>query len=148
MPKEVVFDVNEIKDIIPHRYPFLMIDSIIQFDDGQEIMAVKCITANEPFFQGHFPEKPVMPGVLILEALAQTAAVLGKRSTGGVPADKLLYLVGAKDVKWKRQVVPGDTLVLKVTLVKRKRPLLIVAGEATVEGELVASATITAAEGA
>ncbi len=145
--QEVVFDMATILATIPHRYPFLLIDKVVEFVDGKSLVAIKNVTMNEQFFQGHFPGKPVMPGVLILEAMAQAGAMLAYKSTGGVEASKTIFLVGATDVKWRRQVVPGDTLRIDMTLIKRKRPMLVMVSDVTVDGVMVASATISAAEG-
>lgn len=146
MAKEVIFDSVQLQEILPHRYPFLLIDKVVEFIDGQRVVGIKNVTMNEPFFQGHFPGRPVMPGVLIFEAMAQTAAVMAKKSDGGMCCDQYVFLVGANDFKWKRQVVPGDTLVIEVDFVKRRKPLWIVNAKATVDGEVVASGSITAAE--
>ncbi|MCI5065988.1 3-hydroxyacyl-ACP dehydratase FabZ [bacterium] len=141
------FDVNEIKKLIPHRYPFLLVDRVLNWTPGVEINAIKNLSVNESFFNGHFPQRPVMPGVLIIEALAQSAGILAKISEGFEPAEGNEYfLVGLGDVKWRRQVLPGDTLNLHAKLVKKKRQLLIIQGTATVDGELAASAHIHAAE--
>jgi 3-hydroxyacyl-[acyl-carrier-protein] dehydratase len=142
----VVFDVRQIMEILPHRYPFLLLDKVTELVDGERIVGVKAVTFNEPFFQGHFPGRPVMPGVLILEAIAQTAAVLAKVSSDGVAPGKTVFLVGAQDVKWKRQVVPGDVLRIEVTPVRKRRPLWVMHGEVTVNGKVVASGTVSAAE--
>lgn len=145
---EVVYDINQIKEIIPHRYPFLLIDRITEFVSGKHIVGIKTVSANEPYFAGHFPDKPVMPGVLILEAVAQVAAILARQSPEvGLRPDGLTYLVGTSGFKWKKQVIPGDTLVIKVELIKKKRPMLVVEGIVTVDGEVVASGTVSAAEG-
>ena len=144
--EKVVFDTASILEILPHRYPFLLIDKIIEFVDNQSIVAIKNVTMNEPFFPGHFPGQPVMPGVLILEAMAQTGAVLAKKSIDGVRPEKTVFLVGASDCKWKRKVLPGDTLRIKMTSVRKRRPIWVMAGEVTVNGELVASGTVSAAE--
>jgi len=141
------YDISDIQKVIPHRYPFLLIDKVIDHIDNDRIVAIKNVTMNEQFFQGHFPGKPVMPGVLVLEAMAQACALLSVWSTDGVPPGSVLYLVGATDVKWKRQVVPGDTLRIEMKFVKKRRPLWMLAGEATVEGQLAASASISAYEG-
>ena len=103
----VLYDINEIKRILPHRYPFIMIDKVISRDGGDEIIAFKNVTINEPFFQGHFPEHPVMPGVLIVEAMAQAGAFLA-RKRDGTDLSKTFYLVGTDEFKWRKQVVPGD----------------------------------------
>lgn len=142
----VIYDTVGIQKIIPHRYPFLMIDKIIEFEDNKRIVGIKNVTANEPFFTGHFPGRPVMPGVMILEALAQTGAILARTSVDGVDPSKTVFLVGATDIKWKRMVFPGDTLHLEMHSLKKRRPLWIMSGVASVDGKMVASATITAAE--
>jgi beta-hydroxyacyl-ACP dehydratase FabZ len=144
--EKIVYDASQILEILPHRYPFLMIDKIIDFEDNKRIVGIKNVTINEPFFPGHFPGQPVMPGVMILEAMAQTAAVLAKQSIDGVKPDKTVFLVGATDCKWKRKVVPGDTLRIEMTSVRKRRPLWIMSGEVTVDGKFVASATLSAAE--
>lgn len=144
--ESVIYDVTQIQEIIPHRYPFLLVDRIVEIEDNERIVGIKAVTINEPYFQGHFPGRPVMPGVLITEAMAQTAAILARVSTDGVHPDKYVFLVGANDFKWKRQVLPGDTLRIEMKSVKKRRPLWIMQGTVTVDGRLVASGTITAAE--
>ncbi|MCB0333961.1 MAG: 3-hydroxyacyl-ACP dehydratase FabZ [Bdellovibrionales bacterium] len=145
MAREVIFDVKEIQETLPHRYPFALLDKIIEFEAGRRIVGVKNVTMNEPFFTGHFPSVPVMPGVLILEAMAQAAAFLAMKS--GLEGQGLdLYLVGAQDMKWKRQVVPGDTLLLEIELHKHKGPMWVVNAKAYVDGEVVASGRVSAAE--
>jgi 3-hydroxyacyl-[acyl-carrier-protein] dehydratase len=139
-------DVRQIQECLPHRYPFLLIDKIVEFTDNVEAVGVKAVTVNEPFFQGHFPGRPVMPGVLIVEAIAQTAAVLAKVSSDGIAPGKTVFLVGAQDVKFKKQVIPGDVLRIHVRSVKKRRPLWVMHGEVTVDGVLVASGTVSAAE--
>ena len=145
-PSPMALDVLAIQKLIPHRYPFLFVDRVLEFQDNHRILVTKNVSANEPFFQGHFPTRPVMPGVLILEAMAQAAAILSRLSTEGVPADKMMYLVGANDVRWKKQVVPGDTLHIEMTFERKRRPMWFLKGRVTVDGKLVAEGTITAAE--
>lgn len=144
--EQVIFDTAKIQEILPHRYPFLFVDKVVEFVDNHRIVAVKSVTMNEWFFQGHFPGRPVMPGVLILEAMAQTAAILARVSEDGVTPGKYVFLVGATDVKWKKQVVPGDTLRIEMESVKKRRPLWVMSGKVFVEDKLVASGTISAAE--
>ncbi len=139
-------DVTKIRELLPHRYPFLLIDRVLEIEDAQRIVAIKNVTINEPFFNGHFPERPVMPGVLILEAMAQAGGILARLSTDGLSEDKYVYLVGATDVKWRKQVLPGDTLRIELKVVKRRRPMWVLKGEVTVEGQLVAEGTVSAAE--
>ncbi|MCQ2493200.1 MAG: 3-hydroxyacyl-ACP dehydratase FabZ [Lachnospiraceae bacterium] len=140
-----VYTTAEIMNILPHRHPFLLIDTIEELEVGKRAVAKKCVTFNEPCFAGHFPGNPVMPGVLILEALAQTGAValLDQDEFRG----KTAYFAGMEKVRFKRKVVPGDTLVLEVTLVKQKGPFGIASAVATVNGETAASAELTFAVG-
>lgn len=143
--QNIIYDINQIREYLPHRAPFLFIDRVVYFEDGVRIVAVKNVTMNEPYFPGHFPERPVMPGVIILESLAQAGCMLAKASqNGGVGREAYLYLVGADDFRWKKPVVPGDTLLLNVWLDKRKGPLLKMASEAYVQGQIVASGSFTA----
>ncbi len=147
MSTETVLDVNAIRKILPHRYPFLLVDKVVELEEGKRLLGIKQISANEDFFNGHFPARPVMPGVLIIEALAQSAAILANSSPGHESGPgKEFFLAGLDNVKWRRQVVPGDSLHLEVIWVKRKRTLLIIEGRAFVDGEICASATIKAAE--
>ncbi len=137
---------EEVKQFLPHRYPFLMVDRVLECTPGESLTAIKNVTVNEPFFQGHFPQKAIMPGVLIIEALAQATGLLGFRTMSETPRDDLLYmLVGVDNVRFKRQVIPGDQLVLKVELVKRTRIIWKFTCEATVDGELVTSANMLCA---
>src|SRR5215218_6517268 len=124
----------EIQKIIPHRYPFLLVDKIIEMEWGKRAVGIKNVTANEPFFQGHFPGFPVMPGVLMIEAIAQVGAlaVLGMPEHKG----KIAFFAGIDEVRFKRQVVPGDTLRLEVILTRLRGPIGQGTGEATVDGEL------------
>lgn len=145
-PERVVFDANQILKILPHRYPFLLIDKIVEFEDDKRVVAIKAVSGNEPFFQGHFPGRPVMPGVLILEAMAQTGAILAHKSSDGVAPGKTVFIVGATDVKWKKMVVPGDLVKIELVSVKKRRPLWLMAATATVAGKVVASAQLSAME--
>ena len=124
----------EIQKIIPHRYPFLLVDKIIEMEWGKRAVGIKNVTANEPFFQGHFPGFPVMPGVLMIEAIAQVGAlaVLGMPEHKG----KIAFFAGVDEVRFKRQVVPGDTLRLEVTLTRVRGPIGQGVGEATVDGQM------------
>jgi 3-hydroxyacyl-[acyl-carrier-protein] dehydratase len=124
----------EIQKIIPHRYPFLLVDKIIEMEWGKRAVGIKNVTANEPFFMGHFPTYPVMPGVLMIEAIAQVGAV----AVLGMPENKgkLAFFAGVDEVRFKRQVVPGDTLRIEVTLTRVRGPIGQGTGEATVDGQL------------
>lgn len=140
-------DVLEIQNLLPHRYPFLLIDRVIDFHEGQSLLGVKNVTVNEPFFQGHFPEKPVMPGVLILEALAQATGLLAFRTGNrGAARDSLYYLVGIDKARFKQPVEPGDQLRLSVELIKTRRGIWVFDTEATVDGKTAATAEIMCTE--
>jgi UDP-3-O-[3-hydroxymyristoyl] N-acetylglucosamine deacetylase/3-hydroxyacyl-[acyl-carrier-protein] dehydratase len=139
-----VFDVNAIQKILPHRYPFLLVDKIIDFRLDEKVVGVKNVTLNEPFFQGHFPGQPVMPGVLIVEALAQAGGVLMLNGLEN-PGNKLVYFMSINNVKFRKPVVPGDQLVLDVQMVSRRSKIILVRGQAYVDGNLVAEGDFTAA---
>lgn len=145
-PERVIYDANQILKILPHRYPFILIDKVVEFEDDKRVVAIKAVSGNEPFFQGHFPGRPVMPGVLILEAMAQTGAILAHKSADGVAAGKTVFIVGATDVKWKKMVVPGDLVRIELVSVKKRRPLWLMSAVATVAGKVVASAQLSAME--
>lgn len=130
----IMLDINEIKKIIPHRYPFLLVDQIVELDEEKRAVGIKNVTINEPFFQGHFPEYPVMPGVLIVEALAQVGgvAMLKKEENQG----KLGLFAGIDKCRFKRQVKPGDQLRLEVEILRSRGPIVKGKGIATVNGEV------------
>lgn len=128
-------DIRAISEILPHRYPFLLIDRVIEQTDDK-VVAWKCVSGNELFFQGHFPGQPVMPGVLILEALAQTGAILACKATGFDPAKQVIYFLGIDKAKFRKTVVPGDRLELTVTPIRRGGAIWKMRGEARVEGAL------------
>lgn len=135
-----MLDIQQIKETIPHRYPFLLVDEIVELDGEKRVVAKKNVTINEPFFQGHFPDYPVMPGVLIVEALAQTGAVaiLNKEENKG----KIGFLAGIDKCRFKRQVKPGDQLRLEVEITRLKGPIGKGKATATVDGELACEAEI------
>ncbi|HWE07384.1 MAG TPA: 3-hydroxyacyl-ACP dehydratase FabZ [Rhizomicrobium sp.] len=135
-----ILDVNEIRKILPHRYPFLLVDRIVELEP-ERIVGIKNVTVNEPFFTGHFPDFPVMPGVLIVEAMAQTAGILVLR---GIPDrdNKLVFLVSVDAARFRKPVVPGDQLRLEMKVIKRKGSVAKMAGTATVNGVLVAEAEV------
>jgi 3-hydroxyacyl-[acyl-carrier-protein] dehydratase len=141
----VTMDILEIQRWIPHRYPFLLIDRVLDLVSNVHITTIKNVTVNEEFFQGHFPGHPVMPGVLIMEAMAQTAAVFARYSEPELLRNKTFYLVGADNFKWKKMVLPGDQLKIVMKSVKKRNPLWIMDGEVVVDGKVVASGTLTAA---
>lgn len=141
-----VMDIHEILKFLPHRYPFLLIDRIIEIDLGKSITALKNITMNEAFFTGHFPSKPVMPGVLMLEAMAQAGGVLAYKSTNCSPEDgTLFYFAGIDNARFRRVVEPGDQLELRVKVLRSKRDVWVLEGEAYVDNELACSAEIMSA---
>jgi len=131
-----ILNINEIRAILPHRYPFLLVDRIVEMEP-ERVVGIKNVTLNEPFFTGHFPDFPVMPGVLIVEAMAQTAGVLVLQSMPD-RQNKLVLLVAIDYARFRRPVVPGDTLRMEMTIVKRKASVAKIAGRATVDGHLVA----------
>ncbi len=140
-------DINAIKNTLPHRYPFLLVDRVLSFEAGKSLVGIKNVTFNEPFFQGHFPEKPVMPGVLVLEALAQATGLLAFNSESrGAARDSLYYLVGIDNARFKQPVEPGDQLRLSATVTKQKRGIWVFDTEATVDGNIAASAVIMCTE--
>lgn len=138
---ETVMTFDEIKKVIPHRYPFLLIDRIVELEDGKRCVGLKQVSGNEPFFQGHFPDYAVMPGVLIVEALAQVGAVAMLRMEAN--EGKLALFAGIDKCRFKKQVTPGDTLLLEVEIVKIKGPIGKGTAKATVNGELACSCEIT-----
>ena len=143
----MLMNVDEIKEYLPQRYPFLLVDRVTAMELGKSIVAYKNVTVNEPFFNGHFPNQPIMPGVLIIEALAQAAGVLGFKSQEKKPKDGYLYyFVGADDVRLRRPVVPGDQLQLEAEVVTNKRGIYKFACRASVAGQLVGTMTIMCAE--
>lgn len=135
------YDINEIKKLLPHRYPFLLIDRIIELVPKERVVGIKQVTANEFFFQGHFPEAPVMPGVLIIEALAQCGAVLALREIED-RATKIPYFSGIDNARFRLPVVPGDTLRLEITALRIGQRIQKMRGEAYVDGKLVADAVV------
>jgi len=147
MTDTTVFDIDEILKRLPHRYPFLMVDRVREVVPGKSIVAVKNVSANEAYFAGHFPGHPVMPGVLIVEALAQAGGILAYESVAAEERIWILYLAGLEEIRFKQTVRPGDQLVLRVELVKRKRNLWRFTAVAEVDGKLVAEAQILMADG-
>ncbi len=142
-----VLDILAIMQRLPHRYPFLLIDRVIRLTAGEEIVALKNVTMNEPFFQGHFPAKPVMPGVLIIEALAQAGGVLASESRGPEKRGEIIYFMGMDAVRFRRPVVPGDRLILEAKVLKMRSRVAKMAGRALVEDQLVAEAELMASFG-
>lgn len=140
-------DIHEILEYLPHRYPILLVDRVLECEPGKRIVALKNVSVNEPFFPGHYPHHPVMPGVLIVEALAQTAAILSFRTMGGKPdGNSVYYFVGIDHARFKRPVTPGDQLVMEVTILASKRGIWKFAGTARVDGQVAAEAEVMCTE--
>ena len=140
-------DIYEVLNHLPHRYPFLLIDKVLDCKVGESLKGIKNVSYNEPYFQGHFPHRPVMPGVLILEALAQATGILAFRTNNARPTEgSLYYLVGIDEARFKHPVIPGDQLVLDVEVIKTRRGVWKFNGEASVDGNVVASAILMCAE--
>jgi 3-hydroxyacyl-[acyl-carrier-protein] dehydratase len=136
-------DIHEILEHLPHRYPFLLVDRVLEVVPGERIRALKNVTMNEPFFPGHYPHHPVMPGVLVIEALAQAAAILSFKTMGSKPDDNsVYYFVGIDNARFKRPVTPGDQLILEVSIVTTKRGIWKYAATARVDGQLTAEADL------
>jgi len=139
--------IDEIREYLPHRYPFLLVDRVVELEKGKSIVAYKNTTVNEEFFNGHFPDTPVMPGVLIIEAMAQAAGILGFKTMDKKPSDgSIYYFVGSEKIRFKRPVVPGDQLRLEASIVAEKRGIWKFDCKATVDGELVSSGVIICAD--
>lgn len=143
MSNAAAIDIGQIMKLLPHRYPFLLVDRVLEFTPRQSITAIKNVTINEPFFQGHFPDFPVMPGVLIIEALAQTAALL--TFTEKKEENAVYYFAGIDAARFKKPVVPGDQLLMVATYQREKAGIYKFHVKATVDGELAAEADITCA---
>ena len=137
-------DIQRIMQLIPHRYPFLMIDKVVDVTPGEGATGIKTVTINEHYFQGHFPQRPVMPGVLIIEAMAQTAAVLVMHSLGRASEGSLVYFMSVDSARFRRPVVPGDTLAVRVVRQRNRGNVWKFDGQALVDGKLVAEATFAA----
>ena len=143
MEVDALDDIREILKYLPHRYPFLMVDRVLSFETGRSLTAIKNVTFNEPIFTGHFPQSPVFPGVLILEALAQASALLAFKSMGGYPNEKTLYLlVGIDGARFKRQVTPGDRLLFEVEVEKERRGIWKFGARASVDGATACTAEV------
>ena len=138
-----MLDIHHILRKLPHRYPFILVDRVLEIEHGVRIKALKNVTINEPFFQGHFPARPVMPGVLMLEALAQAAAILSFESAGTEPGeDTVVYFAGIDEARFKRPVEPGDQLILEAAIERQKAGIYRYKARATVDGQLAAEAVL------
>jgi 3-hydroxyacyl-[acyl-carrier-protein] dehydratase len=140
-------EIEEIREYLPHRYPFLLVDRVLELELGKDITAIKNVTINEPYFNGHFPELPIMPGVLIIEAMAQAAGILGFKTVDKKPADGSIYMfVGADKMRFKRPVVPGDQLKLHAEILAVKRGIWKFACSSEVDGQMVAAGEVLCAD--
>jgi beta-hydroxyacyl-ACP dehydratase FabZ len=142
-----VYDIRKIMEFLPHRYPFILVDRILEAVPGKRIVGLKNVTINEPYFQGHFPGEPVMPGVLIIEAMAQVGGVLAYDSLAERGTKALIYFMGIDKARFRKRVVPGDQLIMEMVVLRRRFSLLKMAGTATVEGVPVAEAEVMAMTG-
>jgi beta-hydroxyacyl-ACP dehydratase FabZ len=138
-----MFGPKEIQAILPHRYPFLLVDRILELEIGKRVVGIKSVTINEPFFQGHFPGHPIMPGVLILEAMAQVGGFLLMRSLDARVEKKVMYFTGIDKARFRRPVMPGDQLRFELELLQLRRQVCRMRGEASVDGKLVAEAELS-----
>ncbi|HSG60194.1 MAG TPA: 3-hydroxyacyl-ACP dehydratase FabZ [Pseudomonadales bacterium] len=142
-----MMDVRQIRNYLPHRYPFLLVDRVLELKEGEYIRAIKNVTVNEPFFNGHFPQAPIMPGVLIVEAMAQAAGILGFKTLNKTPEDGSIYLFASiENARFKRQVEPGDQLELFVKVLSSKRGIWKFECSASVDGQIATTATIMCAD--
>ncbi len=137
-------DINRIRQILPHRYPFLLVDRVVELDPGRRILAYKNVTMNEKFFEGHFPDHPVMPGVLVIEAIAQAGALLAHETEGFGCEGKVIYLMGLDEVRFRQPVRPGDKLDIEVELLRHKGKIWKERGLASVDGQKVAECILLA----
>ena len=144
---ELVYDIRKIMAFLPHRYPFIMVDRIVQMIPHERIVGLKNVTMNEPFFQGHFPGAPVMPGVLIVEAMAQAGGILAYASRGEDQEKELVYFMGIDKARFRKPVIPGDQLILEMISTKTRGNVFKMSGKASVDGALVAEAEIMAMTG-
>lgn len=140
----MVMDVNQIMNVLPHRFPFLLVDRVVEHDPGKRIVAIKNVTINEPFFPGHFPGHPVMPGVLIIEAMAQVGGILAFLASGDDFRTKVCYFGAIDKAKFRKPVVPGDQLRIEIDVIACKRGIWVISGKAFVEGKLVTEAELKA----
>jgi len=137
-------DIVEILKLLPHRYPFVMVDRILSLEMEKEIVGLKNVTINEPFFQGHFPTQPIMPGVLILEGMAQVGGIMAYYANPEAIGNKLLFFAGIDKARFRKPVVPGDQLIFKLELVKQKKSIMIMSAKAYVDDKVVAQAELMA----
>jgi 3-hydroxyacyl-[acyl-carrier-protein] dehydratase len=141
---ETPLDIQHIMQYLPHRYPFILVDRILEIEPSKRVVGLKNVTMNEPFFQGHFPGTPIMPGVLIIEAMAQTSGVLAISSLEKGKEGALMYFMGLDQVKFRKMVVPGDQLIMELNVLKQRAKIMKLAGVAKVDGRVVAEAQLMA----
>ena len=142
-----MMDIAEIRQYLPHRYPFLLVDRVLELTPGESIVAYKNLSINEPFFDGHFPQRPIFPGVLLVEAMAQAAGILGFKTQGKTPADGSTYLLaGVDNLRFKRPCVPGDRVMLRASIISDRRGIWKFDVSSDVDGALAASATLLCAD--
>ncbi len=144
---ETLYDIRKIMELLPHRYPFILVDRIVEMVPDERIVGLKNVTINEPFFQGHFPGAPIMPGVLIIEAMAQVGAILVNASRSEEKRKGLIYFMGIDKARFRKPVIPGDQLIFEIIPVKRRANVFKMSGKATVDGTLVAEAEVMAMTG-
>ncbi len=144
---ETIYDIEKIMSLLPHRYPFLLVDRVLELEAGKQLKALKNVTINEPFFVGHFPAAPIMPGVLIVEAMAQAGGVLVFASAPPEAAGQPIYFMAIDKVRFRKPVVPGDQLIFSVEILKQRSKAVKLAGSASVDGQLVAEAEMMASMG-
>ena len=144
---DLKYDIEKIMELLPHRYPFLLVDRVISLVPDDRIVALKNVTINEPFFQGHFPGKPIMPGVLIIEAMAQVGGILAYETGPPEKRNRLIYFMGMDKVRFRKMVVPGDQIIFEAKILKIRSKAAKMSGTATVEGQLAAEAELMASFG-
>ena len=144
---ETIYDVREIMALLPHRYPFILVDRIIEMEPEKRIVGLKNVTINEPFFQGHFAGAPVMPGVLIIEAMGQVGGVLAYASLAKDGKKGLIYFMGIDNARFRKPVIPGDQIIMELTVLKKRGNVFRMSGKATVDGTLVTEAELMAMTG-
>ena len=144
---KIAYDIQKIMELLPHRYPFIMIDRIIELVPGKKVVALKNVTINEPFFQGHFPGEPIMPGVLIIEAMGQAGGILAAESMDPEKKGSLIFFMGMDKVKFRKPVVPGDQLILEIQFLKQRSQAFKMSGIASVDDKRVAEAELMATFG-
>lgn len=139
-----IADIQKVMQLLPHRYPFLLVDRILELEVGKRVVGLKNVTINEPFFQGHFPNQPIMPGVLIIEAMGQAGGVLAASALPEDEADQVIIFMGMDRVRFRKPVVPGDQLIFELEVLKQRRKIFKMSGLARVDGEVVAEAELMA----